>query len=379
MNDIYNIVKNKTDDILLDIEKVVKKQSPTKRKDLADLCKEQLMELFSDHLKIESQIIKDETYGDHLRYEIGDGDEQILIIGHYDTVWDEDELPFEIKGNKAHGPGILDMKSGLIIALWALKTLDKAHYKMKKKIVFLLNSDHEGVASPHSRKYIEKEAMKSVAVLVPEASTDHTNKLKIERKGILRYRISIEGKAAHAGNNHEEGVNAILELSKLIVAISHFTNYDVGTTVNVGEVRGGQGINVVPEYAECNIDIRVKNNEEAENMKEQIESLYPSDSCAKINIEGGIVRPAMVKTKASEKLLEIAKTCGKQFDYEIKAASVGGGSDGSFASALHIPTLDGLGGAGVGPHSREEHILIDHLPKRVALFTSLLIGIDKEF
>lgn len=378
MNKIYDYVKEKEEAILSDIEKVVKKESPTKRKDLSDVCKNELESLFKEYLNKNASVIDDDKFGDHLRYTIGEGDSQILIIGHYDTVWNEGDLEYKLEGDKAYGPGILDMKGGLIIALWALKTLKELKLNLNNQIVFLLNSDHEGVASPHSRKIIEEEAKKSKAVLVPEASVDYTNALKIERKGILRYVISTEGKAAHSGNNHEEGVNAILELSNQIKYLSSLTDYTVGTTVNVGKIEGGQGINVVPDYAECSVDVRVVNNTEAEKIKDVIESITPVNTQAKLNIEGGIVRPAMVKTQESESLLNLAKEIGNEIDYEVQGASVGGGSDGSFAAALGIPTLDGLGAAGVGPHSKEEHILISHLPKRVALFANLLCQIDEK-
>lgn len=379
MNEIYNYVRESEQDILQDIERIVKKESPTKNKKLSDLCKEELKSLFKEYLNLNAEEIKDDKFGDHLRYKVGESSSQILIIGHYDTVWNEGDLTYNVKGNKAYGPGILDMKGGLIIALWALKVLKELNVKMNKQIVFLLNSDHEGVASPHSRKIIEEEATKSEVVLVPEASVDYTNSLKVERKGILRYVISVKGKAAHSGNNHKEGINAIEELANQIKYLSSLTNYSVGTTVNVGIIKGGNGINVIPDYAELSVDIRVTNNKEAEKMKNTIESMKPFNTKAELSIQGGIVRPAMVKTKSSEYLLELAKESGNEFDYDVQGESVGGGSDGSFASALGIPTLDGLGAAGVGPHSKQEHILIDHLPKRVALFANLLCKIDKEF
>lgn len=378
MNQIYDYVKESKKEILSDIEKVVKKESPTRRKDLSDICKQEIEALFESYLNITPEIIKDDEFGDHLKYRIGKGKSQILITGHYDTVWDEGDLPYTIQNDKAYGPGILDMKGGLMIALWALKTLKELDIILNKQVVFIVNGDHEGVASPHSRAIIEEEAKKSEVALIPEASVDHTNALKIERKGILRYIISAKGKAAHSGNNHSEGVNAIVELSHQIKYLSDLTDYDMGTTVNVGKIEGGKGINVVPDYAEMSVDIRVMSNQEAERMKEVVESMQAVNPKSELNTQGGIVRPAMVKTPDSQRLLDLAKESGEEFDYEVQGTSVGGGSDGSFASALGVPTLDGLGVAGVGPHSTEEHILIDHLPKRVALFANLLHKIDKK-
>ncbi|MFD1426741.1 glutamate carboxypeptidase [Kroppenstedtia sanguinis] len=380
MNEIYQWIKGRDSEILYDIERLVKKESPTLEKKFADLCREEIQKLFADHLNAQPKIYEDDKFGNHLRYQFGESDSQILITCHYDTVWDQGELSYYVDGNKAFGPGILDMKGGLVIAIWALKALKELDIPLKnKKVVFFCNSDHEGVASPHSRKIIEYEAKKSDVVLVPEASASYTNALKTERKGILRYKIHASGKAAHAGNNPEDGVNAIVELANQVRFLDGLTDYSLGTTVNAGRIKGGTGVNVVADQAELDIDVRVKSMQEANRIKEIIESLKPYNDKATIHIEGGIVRPSMEKTEQTEKLFAIAKNCGSKFGYEVQEASVGGGSDGSFAAALGIPTLDGLGAAGVGPHAKEEHILIDHLSKRVALFANLLSEIDQSW
>lgn len=381
MNKVYRWIEGRDEEILYDIERLVKKESPTLKKDFVDRCGEEIQQLFSEHLNATPRIYKDNQFGDHLLYQLGksDSDSQIFISGHYDTVWDIAELPYIVNGNKAYGPGILDMKGGLVIAIWALKALKELDIHLDKKIVFLCNSDHEGVASPHSREIIEAEAKKSEVVLIPEAAAAYSNALKTERKGILRYNIRVTGKSAHAGNNPEDGVNAIVELAEQVQFLDSLTDYSLGTTVNAGRIKGGMGINVVADKADLDIDVRVKTMKEASRMKQIIESLTPYNEKAKLDISGGIVRPSMEKTEQTKKLFALAKKCGEKFDYDIKEASVGGGSDGSFTASLNIPTLDGLGAAGVGPHAKEEHILIDHLSRRVALMANLILEIDRSW
>lgn len=379
MNQIDKYLIGKDEEILLDIKQLVEKESPTLRKELVDECGQEVKRLFRDYLEIDPYIFEDDIYGDHLLYEYGNhqSKDQIFISGHYDTVWDEGDLQYQVEGNKAYGPGILDMKGGLVIALWALKAIKDLDIQLKKKIVFLCNSDHEGVASPHSREIIEREAKKSEAVLIPEAATACSNALKTERKGILRYKIKAKGRAAHAGNNPEDGVNAIVEIAKHIQRLDSLNDNNYGTTINVGKVHGGTGINVVADEVVIEVDVRVKTMDEAKRIKGIIESFVPYHSDATLEVNGGIVRPSMEKTDKTLELFAIAKKIGEEINYDVKEASVGGGSDGSFAAALNIPTLDGLGAAGIGPHAKNEHILIDHLSKKAALLANIIIKIDR--
>ncbi|MET3506219.1 M20 family metallopeptidase [Halalkalibacter oceani] len=369
---IYTWLKGQNEAILTDIKKIVERESPTLNKELVDACGEEIRSLFRTYFDNEPEIFPRTRFGDHFKYTFGQGEQQILILGHFDTVWPEGKLTYRVEGNRAYGPGIIDMKGGLVIAIWALKALKELGLPLQKRVVFLFNSDHEGVASPDSRTLIEEEAKKSVAVLVPEAAEANTHALKLERKGILRYTLTVTGRSAHAGNSHEEGINAIVELADIIQRISSWTDYSSGTTVNVGQVKGGTGVNVVPQTAEAAIDIRVKTMEEAKRMEGLMNSLQVRNSEASLEIQGGIVRPTLEQTNESKKLFSLVRDYGEKIGYEVKAAAVGGGSDGSFASALGIPTLDGLGAAGAGPHAEHEHILIDHLGTRAALLAYLI-------
>jgi glutamate carboxypeptidase len=376
--EFYEVLKDQDEKILGDIRRLVEKESPTLDKKLVDQCGEEIQILFRNYFNKEPQIFKREKYGNHLKYIFGEGEEQILISGHFDTVWPEGHLSFQVQGDKAYGPGTIDMKGGLVIAIWALKTLLDSGVCLHKKVVFLCNSDHEGVASPDSREIIEEESQKSVAVLIPEAAEEGTNALKVERKGILRYTLKVKGKSAHSGNNPEDGVNAITALAELVGEIDSWTDYSVGTTVNVGKIEGGTGVNVVPGEAQASVDIRVKTMTEAIRLKQMMNNLKVKKDGATLQIQGGIVRPTLEQTPRSKELYEIVKSYGDKIGYEVKEARVGGGSDGSFAAALGIPTLDGLGAAGGGPHAEHEHILINHLGYRTALLAHLIYELTRK-
>jgi glutamate carboxypeptidase len=372
---ILQALQNKQRDILADIQTIVEKESPTRNKALVDECGREIRKLVKQRLGAEAEVFKREAFGDHFKYTFGSGEQQLLILAHFDTVWPQGHLAYKEEGNRAYGPGILDMKGGLVQAIWAIKTLIEQNIPLNKKIVLLCNSDHEGVSSPDSRKLIETEAQKSVAVLVPEAAEPYT--VKVARKGILRYTLSVTGRSAHSGNNHEKGINAIVELTHHIQYLAQQTDYSKGTTVNVGEIKGGTGINVVPAKAEASVDVRVSTMAEAMRMQTLVESLQPCHPEAKMTVSGGIVRPTLEQSSQSKKLFELVHSFGKQLGYEVDGVFAGGGSDGSFASALGTPVLDGLGAAGKGPHAEHEHILINHLEKRTVLLAHLIQALVK--
>ncbi|PLR71057.1 M20 family metallopeptidase [Bacillus sp. UMB0728] len=372
MQDVLSYLKSHQAEMLMDLEQLVKAESPTLNKELVDNCGAVLTKLFETHLDLEPEVIHQTETGNHLRFSYGEGDSQILIIGHFDTVWEEGRLPFIIKDNKAYGPGTIDMKGGLIQTIWALKACKELGIQLNKKVIILCTSDHEGIASYTARPFIEEEGLRSDVVLVPEASVSNTGALKTERKGILRYTVTIQGVAAHSGNNHEDGISANVEMAKQILYLDSLTNYEKGTTVNIGIAHGGNSINVIPENAEMKLDIRVTSMEEAERINHLIYNIKPLMAGTSIHIDGGIVRPTMKKTEKTEMLFNLAKDCATELGFPLEQASVGGGSDGSFTAALGIPTLDGLGSVGAGPHAEYEHILIDQLPVRAALLSKML-------
>jgi glutamate carboxypeptidase len=356
------------------LAKLVKAESPSDNKELVDQCGELLQSMFAEHLQLYPEIFPQTYVGNHLKFTFGSGDEQILILGHFDTVWEQGKLSYRVEGNKGYGPGIFDMKGGIIQAFWALITLQQLGIRLSKKVVFLLTTDEE-IGSNTSRRLIEQEAQKSKVVLVIEPSVGLTGELKTARKGIGMYYLKVKGLSSHAGNHHESGINAIEELAHQIIRLQQLTNYTLGTTLNVGCVKGGSRGNIVPDYAEAEIDLRFSSQIEAEKNDAFIRNLQPVLKGASIQVTGGINRPPFEKTAEVQRLATKAQQIAGNLGYLLHDVAVGGGSDGNYTAALGIPTLDGLGAVGDGPHALHEHVLLDQLPYRAALLAHLLMDI----
>ncbi|WP_077358493.1 M20 family metallopeptidase [Virgibacillus halodenitrificans] len=357
--------------ILEDIKLLVESDSPSINKELTDKCKANIQLLFQRYFEYKATEIKQQKYGDHLRFEFGDGEETLLLLSHFDTVWDKGDLRYKVKGNKVYGPGILDMKAGLVQAIWALKACKDLGLSLNKKIVFLCTSDEE-LGSPTSKMLIEKEALNSKVVLVTEPPVTETGALKTARKGSSRYVIDIKGKAAHAGNHHRDGRSAIKEAAHLIIYLEELTNYTTGTTVNVGTVKGGGKLNVVPDSATVGVNVRVKTMKEQKRLDQLIRHLEPRTEGVTLKVKGKMNRPPMVRSNRTVKLFHVAKHIAKDLDFDLEEASVGGGSDGNFTANLGVPTLDGLGAVGEGIHARNEHILASEIPERATLLCKLI-------
>jgi glutamate carboxypeptidase len=371
MDPVWGYLQANRSDIEADLERLVKAESPSLDKRLSDLCGEELKKLFRDRLGLEAVMFPQTVVGDNMRFTYGEGDSQLLILSHFDTVWQAGRLTYRVEGNRAYGPGILDMKGGIVQSIWAVKALKESGLMPAKKIVFLCTSDEE-IGSNYSRELIEQESKRSEAVLVPEPSIARTGALKTSRKSMSRYFIRIRGKAAHSGNHHEDGVSALEEMARQIVYLHSLTDYSKGTTINVGVAGGGTCYNVVAELAELDVDVRTVNYEEAERIYKLMMGLSPVLPGIQLQVEGGITRPPMERTAHTERLFQLAAHCGAELGLSLKEGSAGGGSDGNFAAALGIPTLDGLGAVGEGPHAEYEHVELDGLPVRAALLAKLL-------
>lgn len=371
MNKVLEYIKQHQEEMLEDLKTLVLAESPTHSKERVDQCGAEIQKLFKKHLHLDSEVIPQKHAGNHMRFSYGTGDEQILILGHFDTVWDVGRLSYRVEGNRAYGPGILDMKGGIIQALWAVKACRELGISLNKRIVFLCTSDEE-VGSSSSRELIEREAVQSRAVLVPEPAAAHTGALKTTRKGVGRFAIKITGKAAHAGNHHQDGISAVQEMAHQILFLHSLTDYELGTTLNVGVVRGGSTENVVAEQAELGVDLRISQISEGERISKIIYGLKPHSEGITLQVSGGVNRPPMEKTAGNEQLFRLAAACSSELGFPLIEEAVGGGSDGNFTSALGIPTLDGLGAVGEGIHAENEHVEIDQLPVRAALMAGLL-------
>lgn len=296
----------------------------------------------------------------------------VLLLGHLDTVWPEGTLarmPFRIRGGRAYGPGILDMKSGIATGLAAIRALQALRIEPPSSVRFLLTSDEE-VGSWAFRKKVEGEAKHARAVLVLEPAAEN-GALKTARKGVGEFEIRVYGRASHAGVNPERGVNAIIELARQLWRIQKFAYATRGLTLNAGVIEGGTRPNVVPEFARAVVDVRIARLRDRERIEQKMRSIKPYHPEARLEVRGGINRPPMERSRAEE-LYRKAWAVAWRLGFEVGEASTGGGSDGNFSAALGIPTLDGLGAVGDGAHALHEHIVIRELPRRAALLAGLL-------
>jgi glutamate carboxypeptidase len=317
-------------------------------------------------------------YGDHYRITWGEGARQILLLGHIDTVWPKGEAarrPFAVRDGKASGPGINDMKSGIVIGLYALQTLVETAQKPIHRLVYLLTSDEEN-GSLSSRELIEDEARHSDYALVLEPS--RYGSLVTWRKGIGRFNLKVIGVAAHSGVDPEKGVSAIEEIAHQILKLQAMTDLSRGTTVNVGVVQGGSRVNVVAASAQAECDLRVMTVDEGEHMERAILGLTPFLEGTTLQVDGGMNRPPFEESAAGLALYERARVIGARLGLEIEKTGTGGGTDGNFTAALGVPTLDGLGAVGQGSHALSEEILIDSIPQRAALLAELVMDLSKE-
>ena len=369
----YDFLTLHKQDIEADLISLIRAESPSLQKDLVDMTGELLKDIIRKRLGSDyvCTVHPQENYGNHLQFEKHEPSKpRILFLCHFDTVWQKGELPIRIEDHLIYGPGVFDMKAGLLSSIWAVSSLEKTLDTLPISPVFLFTSDEE-IGSVSSRELIEKVAKTCEAVFVMEPTEANTHALKTARKGIGIYQLHVQGVSAHAGNHHADGVNAIVEIAHLVLQLQALTDYSKGTTVSVGTIQGGTASNVVPEYASIEIDFRVTSIQEAERVIQTIKQLTPKNPLAKLTITGELNRPPLEKNEANHRLFEMAKLAGKRLNLDVKESSVGGGSDGNFTSAIGIPTIDGLGIPGDGPHARHEHIRFDLFEQRCALVAEL--------
>ena len=318
-------------------------------------------------------VVPQDRWGDHVLARWGEGKGGFLLLCHLDTVLPLGTLaerPWRVADGKAFGPGSLDEKASLVIVLTALKGLRDLGLAPDRPVTVLFNSDEE-VGSRSSRPLIEAEATRAGVVLCVEPARPDGS-LKVWRKGTALYVISALGRAAHAGADHEEGINAIEELAHQVLRLQEMTDYETGTTVNVGWVQGGTRTNVVPERAKVRVDVRVQTPAEAQRIAAAIEGLQPVLPGARLTVKGGLSRPPMEESPVTLEPFRRAREIGVSLGLALTAGGTGGASDANFTAALGVPTLDGLGAVGYGSHSPDEHVLISSLPERAALMAALL-------
>jgi len=377
MHPLLAFARSKQSEIVALIRELVECESPSDHPPSVDRFVE-LLRSKLDGAKIRT--FPGGRFGRHLRAEFTlpgprkRRDGWILALGHSDTVWPLGalaQMPFREKSGRLWGPGVLDMKSGIVFFLFALRALRELDIPVARKVVLQVNSDEE-VGSESSRPLTEDAARHSSAVLVLEPGTGLAGKIKTARKGVGAYRVTVHGRASHAGVDFENGASAVLELARQIDRIAGFTNLQRGLTVNPGVIAGGTRSNVVAAEAWAEVDMRIARLKDAPALDKKFHSLRPIDKRCSVQVTGGMNRPPMERTSAIGKLFEMARGCAQELGVKLEESSTGGGSDGNFTAALGVPTLDGLGGVGEGAHAVNESILINRIADRTALLAMLL-------
>ena len=360
--------------MLTDIEMLVNIESPSKNMEQLIRHAHAISDLMKSRLGSAPELV-DSPVGPHIHWRGGD-DPRVLILGHHDTVHPVGTLesfPYSVGNKKASGPGIFDMKAGIIQAIHAVSALSDA-----RGVEIILTADEE-IGSHASRELFEKRARTAGAVLVLEPS-GNGGALKTGRKGTGTFVLEIHGRASHAGLEPEKGINALVELSKLLPIITSLEDASKGTTVTPTLASAGTADNVVPALATCAVDVRVQDMSEKVRIESFLAELRCEHPEARLVVRGAITRPPMHHS-ASTSLMEIARDVAKDIGIgEIEGVEVGGGSDGNFTAACGVQTLDGLGAVGAGAHTTEEHIDISTLPMRAALIAGIcqrLCSMDK--
>lgn len=373
-NEIHEYFKLRNETMIDSIRKIVDIESPShnvhQSRAVVDLIEAMFREL---PLEITIEREHADGYGDHLIVRAFPGDSKgTLLLGHTDTVHPigtNEKNPTRIDGEKLYGCGVFDMKANIVLMLEALRFFAENGEWPARPITILLSCDEE-VGSRTGRAVVEHEAARSAECLIFEPSLD--GRVKTGRKGTGMFTLHAHGIPAHAGLEPEKGASAILEISRQIERLHDLNEPASGTTVNVTTVRGGTTSNVIPEYAECEIDVRFATMSEAHRVESAIRSLKSVDDRVELRLTGEINRPPMERTEAVAALFDKAQNLADSFGYELNEAQVGGGSDGNFVGALGVPLLDGLGIAGAGAHTLSEHILLGDIALRATLVTALL-------
>ena len=316
------------------------------------------------------------AFGDVLELRFGPARSKrsrVLLLGHLDTVWPVGTLakmPWREADGKVFGPGILDMKVGVMMALEAIRIL--RDLDVQRPVTLLLNSDEE-IGSPISRPITEKIAQQCAAVLVLEPAQGLA--YKTARKGVGHFDLRVTGVGAHAGVDFEAGHSAIREMARLVETISNFTDPSKGRTLNVGVITGGTRSNVIAAECTAQVDARIVKASDARTVERLMRSLRVTDPACKLEVTGGVNRPPMERKPGTIALFKQARKLAAEIGLNLQEASTGGGSDGNFTAALGIPTLDGMGAVGAGAHAIHEHIVRAHLVERTTLLTAMLAAV----
>jgi glutamate carboxypeptidase len=360
---------------LLDLtRKLVLAESPSDVKAAVDAC----VALAAAHVRElggRIKLHKQKDFGDVAEARFGPRSkaEKVLLLGHLDTVWPLGTLkkmPCRVSDGRLWGPGTLDMKAGVAMALTAIEVLTEAEL-LEREVVLLLNSEEE-VGSPVSRPITERLAAECDAVYVLEPAQGLA--YKTARKGTGNWRIDVKGVAAHAGVDFEKGASAICELAHVVETVTGWTDLKRGLTVSVGVAGGGSKTNVIPAEAWAEVDVRIARKTDGPRIERRFAGLRAKDKRCALTVTGGVNRPPMERTRGTVALYQRARQLAGEVGFALEEAATGGASDGNFTSALGVPTLDGMGAVGEGAHASYESVVVEHLAPRTALLAGMLAG-----
>jgi glutamate carboxypeptidase len=373
---IHHVVKGKANWMRDNLRDLVRQESPSEDRSAVNAASsmvENIARSFGGRIKRNQQ----KNFGDVLELRFGptrSSRKPILLLGHLDTVWPLGTLKtmqWRETDGRYWGPGVLDMKAGVIMALTAVSTLREL--KLARPVTLLLNSEEE-VGSPISRPITERLALQSATVFVLEPAQGLA--YKTARKGVGQYNVQVTGVGAHSGVDFERGHSAVVELAKLVQTISNFTNLERKLTVNCGVIAGGTRSNVIASQACAEVDVRIAKAGDAAHIERLFRSLKVSDPHCKLTITGGINRPPMERKAGTIALFKRARSFAAELGFNLDEAATGGGSDGNFTAALGVPTLDGMGAVGDGAHAAHESVVIEHLVPRTALLAAMIASVD---
>ena len=365
MTSVRSALEAKAEAMLRDVEAFVNIESPSHEIDDLRRSANFLADLMERVLGSRPMLVES-AEGPHVHWK-GSSDTRVLVVGHHDTVFPKGTVArrsFSRDGDVARGPGIFDMKAGIVQAIYGLGEISEA-----KHVEILITSDEE-VGSYASRELIEERARATGHVLVIEPSADG-GALKVGRKGVGTFRVDIAGRASHAGLEPEKGINSLVELAAQVQAIASFARPDVGTTVTPTVASAGTTENVVPAAAHIIVDTRISEPAEKARVEAAFAALTPTVPGATVTVSGSINRPPMHESAAQSLFAVATGVAGELGIADLRGVSVGGGSDGNFTAAIGIPTLDGCGAVGGGAHAETEHVIVSSMPERAALLAGI--------
>ena len=373
--DLRDFCRSEREWLLDTIQSLVAIESPTTDKAAVDRCGAELTRRLEQIGGRVTRLTRTGR-GDHVLAEFGCGTSQVLLLGHFDTVWPLGQLhrmPLTVSDGRIHGPGIFDMKAGIGIGMLATRALLETGVPLARRIVMLWTTDEE-IGSETSREAIEDEARRSDAVLVLEPSLPG-GALKTARKGCGQYEMVVRGVSAHAGIDPAKGASAIHELARQICRLYQLPKISPGISLNVGTIVGGTRPNVVADEARAIIDVRAATREEMTAIDAMVRRQRTRNPRTGVEVSGGFDRPPLERRDGVVRLYEQAREVARALGQDLGEGSTGGGSDGNFTAALGVPTLDGLGAIGDGAHALHEHVEVESLPERAALVAGLIANL----